>query len=232
VRAADGSSPGWINVAAGPGLRSLPDVTYNHASDLYLIAYNFRPTSPFDPGDIFGKVASWNFGELSPEIHICDDVNHQGTVTVAASREEFLAVWEDSPSTSTTEIYARRLAADGTPLGSPGGFWITGNPGRHDSLPAVASGAGHRYLIAWQRFMGGLDHNIYGRYAVPGRDHGVGGEFALDNDVRAQMSPAVACAAHRDCLMAEEDNNSAGGDFEIRARIASLYTVHLPRVVR
>jgi len=232
VRAGDGSSPGWVNVAAGPGLRSFPDVTYNHTSDLYLIAYNFRPSSPFDPGDIFGKVASWNFGDLSPEIHICDDASNQGSVAVAASGEEFLAVWEDSPSTSTTEIYARRLAADGTPLGSPGGFWIAGIPGRHDYAPAVASGAGHRYLIAWERFMGGLDYNIYGRYATAGHDSAVGSEFALDNDVRAQMAPAVACATLINCMMAEEDNNSAGGDFEIRARIASLYGVYLPVVVR
>jgi hypothetical protein len=32
--------------------------------------------------------------------------------------------------------------------------------------------------------------------------------------------------------MAEEDNNSAKGDFEIRGRIASLHTVYLPLVVR
>jgi hypothetical protein len=213
-------------------LRSFPDVVYNPISNLYLIAYTFQPSSFLDPGDIFGKVVSWNFGDMSPEIHICDDVNNQGNVALASAGEEFLAVWEDAPSTSTTEIYARRLGADGTLLGPSGGLWITGSPGRHDYAPSVASGAGSRYLIAWERFMGGLDYNVYGRYAMAGWDHGVGGEFALDNDVRAQMSPALACGAIGDCLVAEEDSNSAGGDFEIRGRIASLRTIYLPLVVR
>jgi hypothetical protein len=228
VRASDGTPLGWVNIAAGTGLRSFPDVAHNAISNHYLIAYTFRPSSVLDPGDIYGKTASWNFDDIGPEHHICDDVNDQRTVSVAAAGEEFLAVWEDSPSATTTELYARRLDPFGTPLGPAGGYWITGNPGRHDTAPSVAASAGHRYLIVWQRFMGGLDYNVYGRYAVPGRDYGAGSEFAFDNDVRAQMAPAVACANHVGCLMAEEDSNSTGGDFEIRGRLAWLYDVYLP----
>ena len=232
VRASDGWSPGWVNIATGAGFRSFSDVAYCPASNYYLIAYTFRPNSVLAPGDIYAKVASWNIGYLSPEIHICDDANDQGTVAVATSADEYLAVWEDSPSTSTTELYARRLGADGTPLGPGGGFWMTGSPGRHDGAPSVAYGAGYGYLIAWHRFMGGLDYNVYGRYAMPGRDSAAGGEFALDNDVGAQMHPAVACGTSGDCLMAEEDNAGAGGDFEIRGRLVMPYHLYLPLVVR
>lgn len=130
------------------------------------------------------------------------------------------------------DVYARRLAADGTPLGLGGGFRITGSLGRHDDAPSVAYGGGYGYLIAWRRFMGGPDYNVYGRYAMPGRDSGVGGEFALDDDVAAQTQPAVACATNGDCLMAEEDNNGVGGDFEIRGRLVMPYHVYLPLVVR
>jgi hypothetical protein len=231
VRASDGTSPGWANIAAGAGYRSFPDVAHCPASNYYLIAYTFRPTSG-SPGDIYGKVRTWNLGDLGSEIHICADTNNQGTVAVAASTEEYLAVWEDAPSPTTTELYARRLAADGTPQGPGGGFWITGSPGRHDAAPAVAYGRGYGYLIAWQRFMGGLDFNVYGRYAMPGWDIGAGPEFALDNDVQAQMFPAVACATNGDCLMAEEDNNSVGGDFEIRGRLVWPYHLGLPLVLR
>ncbi|MBU0511544.1 MAG: hypothetical protein KJ638_07570 [Chloroflexi bacterium] len=231
VRASDGWSPGWVNVVAGAGFRSFPDVVHNAASNYYLIAYTFQP-SALGSGDIYGKVASWNFGHLSSEHHICDDANNQGFVAVAASAEEYLAVWEDSPSGSTTELYARRLAADGTPQGPAGGFWITGSPGRYDTAPAVAYGRGYGYLITWDRFMGGPDYNVYGRYAMPGWDNAAGPEFALDNDVDAQMQPAVACATNGDCLMAEEDNNSVGGDFEIRGRLAMPYHLYLPLVLR
>ncbi|MGB7115892.1 MAG: hypothetical protein WBD56_07085, partial [Anaerolineales bacterium] len=75
---------------------------------------------------------------------------------------------------------------------------------------------------------------VYGRYAMPGRDIGVGSEFALDNDVQAQKFPAVACTPNGDCLMDEEDNNSVGGDFEIRGRLVWPYIVplYLPLVLR
>lgn len=46
------------------------------------------------------------------------------------------------------------------------------------------------------------------------------------------MQPAVACATNGDCLMAEEDNNSVGGDFEIRGRLAMPYHLYLPLVLR
>jgi hypothetical protein len=231
ILASDGTSPGWVNVIAGAGFRSFPDVTHCPSSNLYLISYTFRP-SVSGSGDIYARTASWNFGDISPEIHVCDDINNQGTVAVAASTGEFLAVWEDAPNSLTTELYARRLSADGTPLGPGGGFWITGNPGRHDNAPAVAYGLGFGYLIAWHRYAGGLDYNVYGRYAMPGWDYGAGPEFALDNDVQTQTFPAVACTPIGDCLMTEEDSNSAGGDFEIRGRLAWPYHTFLPLVMK
>jgi hypothetical protein len=232
VRASDGAALGWVNIAAGGGYRSFPDVAYNAASKYYMIAYTFRSNTPINPGDIYGKAVSWNIGYLSSEHHICDDANDQDNVTVAASGGEFLAIWEDSSSLTTTELYARRLGTIGTPLGPGGGFWITGSPGRYDFAPSVAGGSGHDYLVVWVRFMGGIDYNVYGRFARPGLDIGVGSEFALDNDVKAQMAPAVACASNVHCLMAEEDNNSVGGDFEIRGRLVWPYiVVYLPLVL-
>lgn len=232
VRASDGAALGWVNIAAGGDYRSFPDVAYNAASKYYMIAYTFRPTSPLNPGDIYGKAVSGNMGYISPERHICDDINNQGIVAVAASGEEFLAVWEDSPSTSTTELYARRLGPIGEPLGYSGGFWITGSPGRFDVAPSVAGSTGLGYLVVWHRYMGVPKYDVYGRYAMPGRDMGVGSEFALDNDVKEQKFPAVACASHMHCLMAEGDRNSVGGDIEIRGRLVWPYIVHLPLVLR
>jgi hypothetical protein len=62
VRASDGTALGWVNIAAGAGFRSFPDVAYCPASNYYLIVYTFRPSSVLDPGDIYSKVASWNIG--------------------------------------------------------------------------------------------------------------------------------------------------------------------------
>jgi hypothetical protein len=231
VRAEDGTPLGWVNIAAGPGSRIEPDVDHNPVSNRYLIAYTFQ--SGASPADIYSKASSWNMGQISAEHHICDDTNHQGRVAVAVSGEEFLAVWEDSPSASTTEIYARRLDPFGTPLGPPGGFWITGNPGRHDQMPSVAGGAGFGHLVVWRRLVPGKDHDVLGRYVAPFQDVAAGSEFFIDNDIRTQTAPTVACVSYGACLVAEEDNNSAGGDFEIRGRLVWLMrSTYLPQVLR
>jgi len=226
IKASDGSQPSWANIAAGTGqFRSYPSVAHCPASNYYLIAYTYQPTSQANPGDIFAKVSSWNMGYISAEEHICDDSNNQGRVAVAASPQEFLAVWEDSPSSSTTELYARRVDNGGTPLGPGGGYWVAGNPGEFDQQPSATFGAGNSYLVAWHRFSSTGDYNVVGRLLQPGLDYSPFSEFNLDNDVQAQMHPAVACGAHAACLMAEEDANSAGGDFEIRGRL--LWTLHI-----
>ena len=232
VRASDGHHFGWVNIHSGAGqFRRAPDVAYNPASNLYLIAYQLHSTSMLNKGDIVGKVASPNLGDLSPEIPICTDANDQQSVSVASSMGEFIAVWEDSPTTTTTEIYARRLADDGTPLGPAGGFWITGAPNRYDEAPDVAYGGG-RYLIIWHRFMGGLDFNVYGRYAAPGTDNGLGSEITFDNDPGAQMNPTVACNPIGNCIMTEEDNSGPGGDFDIQGRLLWIYHIYLPLVIK
>jgi hypothetical protein len=112
-----------------------------------------------------------------------------------------------------------------------GGFWITGSPGRHDQNPSVAGGAAFGYLIVWQRLEVGKAHDVFGRYAARGQDFCVSSVFALDSDVKSQLAPVVACGGRGTCLIAEEDNNSAGGDFEIRGRFAWVYAVYLPQAL-
>jgi hypothetical protein len=232
VRGSDGTVLGWRNIHAGAGqFRRAPDVAYSPASNLYLIAYQLHSTDILNQGDIVGKVASPNLGDLSPEISICTDTNDQQSVALASSEGEFIAVWEDSPTGSTTEIYARRLTGDGTPLGPSGGFWISGALNRYDEVPDVTYGGG-RYLIIWHRFMGGLDFNVYGRYASPRVDIGLGSEFTLDDDPGAQMHPTVACNFIGDCIMTEEDNSGPGGDFDIQGRMMWLQHVYLPLMIR
>jgi hypothetical protein len=224
VRASDGTPLGWVNVAAGAGERHHPDVAYNPGSNLYLIAYVIYPPAPSSP-DIYGKVASWNLGDFSPEIHICDDAHQQYDVAVAATSEEYLVVWEDYRNDHT--IYARRLSGDGTPLGVGCGFRVSGSS--DNESPAIAYGAGHGYLVVWERDMthGLSDYALYGRYAMPGQESAAGSEFAIDDTwILGNRFPAVACGANGDCLMVE-----AGGN-DIRGRLVMPHRVYLPIVLR
>ena len=232
VRASDGMLLSWRNIATGTGqLRSFPDVAYSPGNNYYLIAYTYQ-SSMLDRGDILGKVTSWNMGYLSAEIEICSDANHQWYVSLAGSSDEFLAVWEDSPSCLTTEIYARRIAGDGTPLGPSRGFWIAGSPGGHEGSPYAASGAASGYMIVWHRYIPGSNHDVFARFVMKGMDSAFNSEFTLDNDVAEQMFPVAACSKFGDCLMVEADNNSVGGDFEIRGRMVMFDRIYLPLSIR
>jgi hypothetical protein len=233
VRGFDGWAMGWVNVATGANqFRSSPDVAYDAASGHYLMAYTLRPNSASNPGDIYGKTASWNLAHFSSEIPICADANDQDRVALAAGSGEYLAVWQDEPNTTTTWVYARRLSGDGTPQGSGGGFCVAAAPDRHDTTPKVAYGTGYGYLVTWNRLNPGSVHDVYGHYVMPGLDTVVGLEFAIDDGIAEQTSPAVACAASGDCLVVEADNDSPGSDFEIRGRFVRPHSVYLPLVKR
>jgi hypothetical protein len=233
VRASDGAVLSWRNIATGSGsLRHHSDVAYSPASNSYLITYWYQPSSSVDPGDVLGKLASSNLVHLSGEINICVDTNNQKFPTVAASTGEFLVAWEDSPHFTATGIYARRIASDGTLLGPSGGFWITGITDQHNGSPVVASGSASGYLITWYRRMGASNWDVFARLVRPGHDSGFNSEFAVDNDVGVQWDPVAACSTIGDCLVVEEDNNSAGNDFEIRGRLVMFEKVFLPLSVK
>ncbi len=230
VKASDGSLLSWRNIAgAANQIRRLPDVAYNATRNEYLIAYTYQ-SPPTADGDIFGKVTSANMGTLSSEIQIVYNTYEQDTVALAAGPDEYLAVWEDGPSPTHRTIYGRRVSGTGTlqPF-----IPIADHSGQACIEPAVAYGAGYGYLVAWRYASGGTTgDDVYGRYVMPGQDSPAGSEFAIDNDTSSQRAPAVACATTGDCLMAEEDNNSAGGDYEIRGRLVWLYHVYVPIMLK
>ncbi len=70
---------------------------------------------------------------------------------VVAGGSGYLAVWEDfrTYDTSHSEIYAARIAADGTVL-DPGGIRVTSAPGQQ-AAPRVAW-SGSEYLVVWTDF--------------------------------------------------------------------------------
>ena len=229
----DGAVLSWANIATGAGqLRHHPDVAYSPGNNYYLITYWYQLSSTTDPGDVLGKVTSSDMGYISAEIDICVDANTQAFPTVAGSSDEFLVAWEDSPNATTTEIYARRIASDGTPLGPSGGFWITGIPDQDNGSPVVASGSASGYLITWYRHVGSSNWDVFARLVQMGRDAGLESEFAVDNDVGIQWDPVAACNRFGDCLVVEADNNSVGNDFEIRGRLVMFEKVFLPLSVK
>ena len=117
-------------------------------------------------------------------------------------------------------------------MGPSGGFWIAGGPGSSEGSPYVASGAASGYMIVWYRFVGGSNFDVFSRFVLKGSDSAFNSEFALDDDIAAQWDPVAACSRFGDCLIVEADNNSLGGDFEIRGRLVMFNRVYLPLSMR
>jgi hypothetical protein len=230
VRASDGAALSWRNIATGTGeKRSFPDVAYSPSDNHYLIAYWYRPSSSPELGDILGKVTSANMSTLSAEIDICADGDNQRFVTLASSAEGFLAAWEESAGTSPAGIFARRITSDGTPIGPPGGFVLAGgSPVTGEQSPFVVSGGASGFMVIWHRYTVGADHDLIARLVKKGSDSALNSEFAISTGSGNQWAPAAACSTSGDCLVVYQDNNSSGGDFEIRGRMVIFDRIYLP----
>ena len=141
---------------------------------------------------------------IGPEIPISlDDTrfpDYDPAVAWNASAHEFLVVWRDGRSEDVyglTEIYGRRVSADGVALGAD--FRISGptfQPGSYKSAPSVAwsDGAGE-YLVVWED---ARDHNergmeIYGRrVSADGSARGVDFRISGPNPISDDTNPVVA----------------------------------------
>jgi hypothetical protein len=229
VRASDGQLLGPLSgysVATAPNtIRRLPDVAYNEARNEYLIAYTYQYSAI--NGDIYGKIATFNFGTLSSEIHIVDNDEGQDGVALAAGPDEYLAVWNDNGGNT---IYGRRVTGAGAissyiPLAT--------DSGQSHVEPDVAYGDIYGYLVTWRySSTGPSDNDVYGRFVKVGQNTPWGSRFAIDDTSYSQRSPALACGARGDCLVVEEDNWPLAGDYEIRGRFVLAHHVYLPLVLR
>jgi hypothetical protein len=225
VRASDGylfGAPSGYNIASGANtIRRLPDVAYNEARNEYLIAYTYQHTTN---GDIWGKIASFNFGTLSSEIHLVDNTVDQDGVALAAGPDEYLAVWNDGGGTT---IYGVRVTGAGA---TQSFIPLATDSGQTHVEPDVAYGNIYGYLVTWRYVSPGND--VYGRFVKAGQNTPWGGRFAIDNGAYSQRSPALACGTHGDCLVVEEDNWPLAVDYEIRGRFVLAHHVYLPLVMR
>jgi uncharacterized protein YlbG (UPF0298 family) len=106
---------------------------------------------------------------------------------------EYLVVWQDQRNIDTTrvDIYARRLAADGTAIGDE--FAVT-RQAFNQNFPHVAyNSTRNEYLVVWsdQRAIRSTGSDVYGqRVAADGTL--VGSDIAISTALRPQLYPRVA----------------------------------------
>jgi hypothetical protein len=239
VRARDGSLLSWANVATGAGdYRGSPDAAHNPERHEYLIAYGtFLGVSTV--GEVRGKLALASLDGLSaaPELSLCSDGTtfSPSDVGLAAGPNEYLVVYADIV-VAAGDVYGKRIAWTGEPLGPGKGFLLTTmspwSNGGHD----VGFRGVYGYLALFSiRTADTADMDIHGRTVMPGQNEPAGGEFAIDDTAHYQTSPAIACAPVGECLVVYEDNWAPGGmgETEIRGRfVRPRPRLFLPLVVR
>ncbi len=161
--AANGWLPGGVfTVASGPitdTYGASPAVAYASAADRYLVIYEYGNTHGWAQYGIAARAFTSDGTPEGPAF----DVRPYGVGSLLSgfdlacnrARNEFLVVWSELSTTSTTfAIFGRRVKMDGG-AGTLGDiFTIADTSARDDIYPAVAAlpfpaGVG-QYLLAWQ----------------------------------------------------------------------------------
>ncbi len=120
-----------------------------------------------------------------------DDQQNPAVATAPDGR--FVVVWQSNVAgRSVTDIYARRYAADGTPLGPE--FVVNTFRAHRQVFPAVAINAAGEFIVAWDS--DGQDSVALNAYAQRYNADGTprGGEFRINNgaaDIFTRISVAL-----------------------------------------
>jgi hypothetical protein len=226
VRASDGVLLSWRNIASAPGtVRRLPAVAYNASRNEYCIAYTLQNTLN---GDIYARITSANMGSLSAEHHLVDNGYHQDGVALASGPDEYLAVWEDGPSTTHRTIYGRRITGGGAlqpyiPIADQANQIFT--------EVAVGYSTFYGYLVAWRDASVLTDWEVRARYVKAAQNTAWQTVFPIDITSGHQKSPAVGCNRSGDCLVAYEDE-WGGADYDLRGRLVMVARIYIPLVLK
>lgn len=209
------------------------DLAYNRARNEFLVVWSEATGTTYailgrrvkmdggagTVGDIF-TIADTPTDDIYPAV---------AALPLPAGVGQYLVAWGYVYSLSDSDIYAQRVAGDGSgPVGSP---IIISNPVADQGAPAVdGSETGQRYLVAWSHdsapplmFVGIRGRAVSAGGDLLGQEEGVGGVFA--------GQAAVAAGPVGDFLVAYDD---APLDASYRGIYGRLWGIraYLPLVVR
>lgn len=144
-----------FRISYSPGDDRTPAVAHNSVENEYLVVWeDGRNFSPNDNYDIYGQLVAEDGTRIGANFRIAGRTtsDREPAVVYNPDANEYFVVWSNGRNWATTgdDIYGRRIAADGTLLGS--GIRITSDGGTDadDSSPAVAyNDATQQYLVAW-----------------------------------------------------------------------------------
>jgi hypothetical protein len=220
VRASDGSIPGSATVASDlSDTRQYAHVAYNSADNTFLIAYtvdNARVASKLAAADLTG-VGSATEREIRSD---ADSVS--GDLGLAVGPSQFLVAWNENASGGTPgTIRARRVSLAGVPLGPTDGFVVS--PGLYswswrDSV-GIGWGLFGSFVLAWDTHDASDLDDLAGTVIRPGADGTSMETVAVCDVTPGQFYSAIDCAPSGACLVAYTEDDTVGGDTDIKAKL-------------
>jgi hypothetical protein len=190
----------------GTYARLAPDVVHNWPWSEYLVVWEVD--TPSSGHDVVARRINYDGTLLGAEIGVATSTYYDRNPVVAYSvyQNSYLVVWErriGDDEFGQYDIYAQRVGADGTLLGSALALDTGGNSQVH---PAIAYNATtDEYLVVWQDLYTTGDWDIMGR-RVAGNGALLGSELSLEAPGGAQTSPDIAYnSRHNEYLLVWED---------------------------
>jgi hypothetical protein len=144
----DGSLIGGpIGIATWEGDQLVPRITYDSNDAQYLVVWEDHH---FSPWEIYGQRLDINGNLVGNQVGVALGGSNNRTdpdVAYMPSTRSYLVVWQFEYSITDHDIYARRIAYDGS---HPEAEYVITNTGFEEKLPAVASNGGSQGLVVWE----------------------------------------------------------------------------------
>jgi cell division septation protein DedD len=205
---------------SGDGIyaRMSPDVVHNWPWSEYLVVWEVD--TPSSGHDIVAHRINYDGTLIGEDIGVSTSSYYDRNPVVAYSvyQNSYLVVWErriGDEEFGQYDIYAQRVAADGTLLGGPLVLDAETDSQVH---PAVAYNSyTDEYLVVWQDFYSTGDWDIMGR-RVDGDGTLLGGELTIESPGLEQTSPDIAYdSKHNEYMVVWEDHWGTLTDWVIKA---------------
>lgn len=155
--------------------------------------------SPLGPAQ-HAAIITWEYDQVQPAI------------AYNSAAGEYLVVWEDHHWGwgDDWDIYARRIAADGTPLGSH--FGVSWEGSDHRLAPDVVyHPTVGEYLVVWEYEYSSSDHDIYARL-VASNGTLIGNELAIATTGQYESNPVVAYNSQDDEYLVVWESQEGSGE--------------------
>ncbi|MCP4709737.1 MAG: DUF11 domain-containing protein [Planctomycetes bacterium] len=216
-----------ITVTVAISSQLYPVLAYNSITPGYFVVWQSFQNGKFD---IYGQRLDCNGAVQDSVITISSANSNQVHPSVAynSNRDEYLVLWEDYRN-GNADIYAQRVQADGTLVGSN---FAVSDVAKHQSFPKVVydsqttNNANDQYVVVWEDLRNGNNYQIYGRQ-IAGDGSLVGtSSFTIAQVTRNQRNPNLAYNSVDDTFLVTWADETSPGDATLDTDIYSrLFTL-------